>query len=208
MEAELRKLLEPIIKEFITKLLDLNNQRVELNKDLALEIEKLKQEQNNLKIQIIENDRQLNLAKDKLAEQRLIQDNLNSNIKDEIARYSELSKEYEQKIKDIEQNLKDSVVEKELVSEALARASKEAETFKAKTNSLAEDFAKLNNLKNELAEKEKYLSAKEKAVNKTETEVTEKAHKLNDIDLKLRAREVEVSRLIKRYELEKFIKGA
>jgi chromosome segregation ATPase len=206
MEVELRKLLEPVIKDFIAKLLELENKQVELNKDLASEIERLKQEQNDLKIQRAENDHQLSLAKDKLAEQRLIQDNLNSNIKNEIARYSELSKEYGQKIKDIEQNLKDSIVEKELVAEALARANKEADNFKAKTNSLADDFAKLNNLKNELAEKAKYLLAKEKAINKQETEVTIKANQLNDIDLRLKAREVEVNRLIKRYELEKFIK--
>lgn len=207
MESELRKQLEPIINEFISKLLELEDKQSELNKDLANEIEKLKQEQKNLKIQKAENNHQLELAKDKLAEQKLIQDNLNNQIRDEIARYSELSKEYEQKIKDIEQNLKDSIVEKELVSEALARAKKEAEDYKIKTDYLAQDFTKLNNLKLELSEKDKYLLAKERALNKAEAELSEKAHQLNDIDLKLKAKEIEVDRLIKRYELEKFIKG-
>lgn len=207
MEAELRKLLEPVNNEFIRRLLELEEKQVSLNKGLIEEQERLKKEQAELKAQKQANDLQLSLAKDKLAEERLIQDNLNNQIKAEISRYADLSKEYEQKLKDIEQNLKDSVVEKQLVSDALLRASREAESYQAKTRSLADDFAKLKQQKAEQEEKEKYLLAKEKALNKTETETTQRAHQLNDIDRKLKAREIEVDRLVKRYKLERFIES-
>ena len=206
MLVDFKKLLEPLIDKFIGELQRIERERLEFNRDLVFEIEKTRKGQDNLKIQAAENDKHLSLYKDKLAEERVQQVGLNNQLKDEIARYSKLSKEFEIKLSEIEQNYKNSQVEKELISDALSRAKKKEDEFAAKTQSLKDDFSKLNTLKNELGEKEKNLIARVKAADKRETDLIAKGNQLNDTEFCLKAREKEVDRLIKRYELEKFIK--
>src|SRR3990167_5734249 len=206
MLVDFKKLLEPLIDKFIGELQRIERERLEFNRDLVFEIEKTRKGQDNLKIQAAENYNHLSLYKDKLAEERVQQVGLNNQLKDEIARYSKLSKEFEIKLSEIEQNYKNSQVEKELISDALSRAKKKEDEFAAKTQSLKDDFSKLNTLKNELGEKEKNLIARVKAADKRETDLIAKGNQLNDTEFCLKAREKEVDRLIKRYELEKFIK--
>lgn len=207
MESELKKLTEPIIKGFIDKLLAIENQRTELNNDLAREIEQLRQQQQDLRIQKDDNDKTLRVAKENLEAIKLAHTNLNEQLKDEINKYSEAKREFESKTKALEQGLKDVAIEKQIVAELSAKNKEKALAFEAKDKALDNDRVNLDERKADLDKREKTILSQEKEANKKETELFNKAHELNDLSLKLKAREAEVNRLIKRYELDKSIKG-
>ena len=215
MEAELRKLLEPIISKFIESLIKSRadwEQRYksalsQINESLSQELDKTQRERDSLKAQKEENEKATSLTNAKLQDAVAKQTTLNNDLSKEAAQYSKLSREYEGKLKEIEENLKNSRVEKNIASDTLQKANKLLDDYTSKLNSLKQDFDKLALQKSEFEVREKDIKTKEKINLNKETELNEQAHNQNDTDLRLRAREAEVTRLIKRYKLEQSIKG-
>lgn len=215
MEAELRKLLEPIISKFIESLIKTRTEweqkyktaLSQINENLTQELDRTQKERDSLKTQKEENEKITYATKSKLEDATTKQTILNNELSKEAAQYSKLSKEYEEKVKIIESNLKNSEADKKSSLEALEKADKLLKEYTAKINSLKQDFDKLALQKTELEGRERNIKIKEKALLNKDTELTERAHNANDNDLKLRAREAEVARLIKRYKLEQSIKG-
>jgi DNA repair exonuclease SbcCD ATPase subunit len=214
MEAELRKLLEPIIAQFIQSLTKTRevweakyrSALSQINESLSQELDKTQKERDNLKTQKEENEKSSALTKAKLEDAVAKQTTLNDELNKQAAQYYKLSKELEEKLKEIEENHANSKLERESAVHTSEQARNLQAEYRAKLNSLKVDFDKLALQKDELAEREQNVKAKEKANLNESTRLTEEAHRQNDIDLKLRAREAEISRLIKRYKLEQSIK--
>lgn len=215
MEAELRKLLDPIISKFIESLLKSRTEweqkyksaLSQINESLSQELDKTQKERDSLKSQKEENEKVTYATKAKLEDAVAKQATLNNELSKEAAQYSKLSREYEEKIKAIADNIKNSEADKKSSLEELEKADKLLKDYTAKLNFLKQDFDKLALRQSEIEEKEKNIKTQEKALLNRDTELTERAHQLNDVDLKLRAREAEIDRLIKRYKLEQSIKG-
>jgi len=216
MEAELKKLLEPVINKFIESLvkarLDWEHKYktalTQINESLAQELEGFRKGQESLKAQKEENEKVTALTKAKLEDAVAKQTTLNNDLSKEAAQYTKLSKEYAEKLKTIEDNLKSSSSDKSLTAEALEKANNAFKNYQAKLNSLKQDSDKILLQQSQIEEREKITRSKEKANLNEESKQIEEAHRLNDVELKLRAREAEVNRLIKRYKLEESIKGA
>ena len=206
MKNDLIKRLMPFVETFVDSLLKVEDSIQEKVKELEREIEKAQSQQNELRVQKNENVAYLNSAKDKLAEERIRQVGLNGELSKEISKYGDLKNDYGRKLAEIEENLKSSRTDKEMVANALERAAKKSAEYNTKTELLKKDEIAQSNKDIELSEKEKNLNIKEKLLNKQAEENASRSSYLNDFDLKLKAREKEVQRLIKRYELEKFIK--
>lgn len=214
MEAELKKLLEPIINKFIETLIKTREDweakyksaLFQINESLSQELDKTQKERDSLKTQKEENEKETALKKAKLEDAVAKQTTLNDELSKQAAQYSKLSRELEEKLKEIEENHKNSKLEKDITASTLDKANNLLAEYKAKLNSLKTDFDKLTLQQSQAEEREKNIKAKEKLNLNKETELNEQAHKQNDTDLKLRAREAEVNRLIKRYKLEQSIK--
>ncbi len=214
MEVELKKLLEPIISKFIESLVKTRESweakyksvLTQFNESLSQELDKTQKERDSLKSQKEENERETALKKAKLEDAVAKQTTLNDELSKQAAQYSKLSKELEEKLKEIEENHKNSKLEKDITASTLDKANNLLAEYKAKLNSLKTDFDKLAIQQSQIEEREKNIKAKEKLNLNEETRLNEKAHEQNDTDLRLRAREAEVNRLIKRYKLEQSIK--
>lgn len=214
MEAELRKLLEPIINNFIqslTKTREIWEAKYksalsQINESLTQELDKTQKERDSLKSQKEENEKETALKKAKLDDAIAKQTTLNDELNKQAAQYSKLSKEYEEKTKEIEENHANSKLEREIAVHTSEQARNLQAEYQTKLNSLKPDFDKLATREQEVTERERNNKIQDKVLLDRDTELTTKAHNLNDIDLKLRAREAEVNRLIKRYKLEQTIK--
>lgn len=206
MKQELIERLNPIVEGFVDRLLGVHKEFVQKNEDLQKEVEQAQKMQADLKVQTAENARHLDLAKDKLAEERVKAVALNNEVKDEIAKYSVLNKSLEEKLATIDENFKSSKIEKELISEALEKAKKKESEYGDKLHSLKKDCDALQKQRLEINDQQKRADVRQKVQDNKDGDLASKINGLNDFDLKLKAREKEVNRLIKRYELEKFIK--
>ena len=206
MKTALIQKITPITESFVDKLMEIHQGTLQKTEDLIKEIEKTKMEQESLRVQKAENLHQLELAKDKLAEERARQLGLNSQIKDELARYNNLNSELTQKSSTTEDYLKSAKVERDLVADALERAKKMELTYTNKLESLKKDSGQLERLRSEMKEKENNLKSRETALNKDHEESAVRANALNDLDLNLKVERKEIDRLVKRYNLEAFLK--
>lgn len=207
MKQELLSVLEPALNKFIADLIKIHDQRLEQLREAEKQVENLHRQRAEAKEQENENNRSAQAALDKIAEERLKQVQLNNQINDEIARYNKLVKEYETKVFEQEETLKGIRAEKEMISRSLDAAKKKEEVLANTTLFLKEDREKLNAKTRELEEREKKLFISEKVIDKRERDYEDKEKRFEYIDLNLRSRELEVKRLIKRYNLEKFIEA-
>lgn len=214
MEAELKKLLDPVIINFIQSLvktrelweIKYKSSLTQINENLSQELDKTQKERDSLKAQKEENEKSTALTKSKLEDAVAKQTTLNDELSKQAAQYSKLSKELADKLKEIEQNLENSRLDKNTTIETSEKAHTLLVEYNAKLNSLKDDSDKLALRNIEYSEREKNIKVKEKSQLNKETIQNEEAHRLKDLDLSIRAREAEVSRLIRRYKLEQSIK--
>lgn len=205
MREDLINKLQPFVENFVDSLLKVNSDFEQKLKDLERDIFETKKISEELRLQKIENNHQVNIEKDKLSEKILKQIDLNNEINDELVKYNKLNSEINQKISKINENLKSSEIERELTFKKLESSKKIEEQYTIKLDLLKNDENINQKIKSELDERQKQINVREKIQNKKDEEQAVKQYQQNDSDLRLKAREKEVIRLIKRNQLEKII---
>lgn len=127
--------------------------------------------------------------------------------------YEDLRNELAKKEKEIEDNLAKSRIELirakderthiEKIKEDIESTKK---NYELKLGFLKTDFAKLDEKQKAIDIENKKLKVRENEIFISETKQNQQAHELSDRELKLKATEAEVNRLIKRYKLEQSLK--
>ena len=207
MRDNLIKEVQPLINDFVDKLIKLYVEVEQVKEELLIEIGKIKKEQGELNAQKAENEKRTLLAINKLEEERAKQTELQDQIKDELTSYSNLKKEYDQKMAKADEYLISAEIDRDLMSGSLDKSKKIQIDYEAKFKALQSTEEK--NLKDRqiLDEKRRSIEIEHSVVDKKKAEIETKLSELNDKELKIKAQRQEVDRLIKHFHLEEKIKN-
>ena len=212
MKAELLKKVQPIVDEFIDKLLTESEGVNKTYKDLRLK---------EVQVENLVRDKEEELKKIKELKdtERKKIDKLKSDLMGEAETHRRKSHEYDCLKTELDTERKEVAKQREKLRTEILVA--EDESFRVKDKNKASDDAKaryekllkllkkdVENIEVEragLKEFEKKLSIRAEELETKQTQLANEATRLNDLDLEVKAREKEARRAIKRYQLKQVI---
>ena len=212
MKTELIANLQPVLETFVDNVLKEAGDVTKLYKSL-----KLKETQADLLVR--DREAELQQAKDFSASEKKKIDILKSEFENRKAQLNNEIQKYELlQAQLIDQN-NEAVQSKENLQSKLSVAEDDA--FKAKNLRVENEASKLKyekllklidkdvawveEEKKKLGEDKRKLASEQSDLETREAQSVQESHRLNDLDLEIKAREVEAQRIKKRYELKKQI---
>ena len=199
-------IMKPFVNSLVDAVLQIEQQAIDREEKAQAQLERNKKEADNLKAQRQDNERHLELSKDKLNQSLEKENELAKQLESEIIKQKKCNIALEDNKEKISATLSEATINKDITVKSLNKA-KEKMSESLKRIAKAEYIEKINDKKtSELQLIEAALIKKEKALLKKEVELTDKETRLNDLDLTIKIERKEIERLIKRNDLKKKIK--
>lgn len=201
MKEDLSKIVQPAVDTFI-KLLE------GIRKDAELKVKLLDDERNEvadqkkrLKSREDEVQRHLNVRQDEFNGKVFVQQGLNQQLRDEIARYDNLNREIDIKKTEIEAMYDNAKAERDLATEEMKKQKTLTGKHAEKLAMLKLDEDKLDTLRGEINADKKKVDTERRVLEKKEQELIQKEHELVDRELRIRKLEKKVDLIMKQREI-------
>lgn len=203
MEKDLKEKLLPVLDEYIGGLLKEYDKVNQLQKQTEIELIKIREQQKRLKEQVKEHNILNKEALDKLGEEKEKQIKLNNNMRDEVSRCNKVCSENEMLQTEIKENLKDAQLKNENITTYIDKAKAKENEYQTLIELLRKDQQKNEEERQRVAQLERNAKTQARVNAKVQEEIAFKEMEQVEKELKMQAREAEVKRLKKKYQLSK-----
>lgn len=203
MEKDLKEKLLPVLDEYIGGLLKEYDKVNQLQKQTEIELIKIREQQKRLKEQVKEHNILNKEALDKLGEEKEKQIKLNNKMRDEVSRCNKVCSENEMLQTEIKENLKDAQLKNENITTYIDKAKAKENEYQTLIELLRKDQQKNEEERQRVAQLERNAKTQARVNAKVQEEIAFKEMEQVEKELKMQAREAEVKRLKKKYQLSK-----